>query len=315
VALQLSLVASGTEQPRRIHRPEDLKHRGYEQIELRRSGENRLFLFGKLDGHKCSVLVDTGWSYTTISCNAAERLKSHAPLELQPEEAIPTADPRHPAMIMSNLKLGRVTFTRQPVFVQDLVFNGQRAPFDVVVGCDFLIRNSAVIDCAKRRLYTRRGGRSPEQQAEFENGLQEERYLPVVIRRTNPLALSCPARLNGKPVELLVDTGAVSSCLDTDLAKSLGLNLLPTPRQITGAGAAGKRGFEVAKVDTVELGNAAMRSLNFAVLDLGDWGLAAPDSVLAGVRGILGGPELAECSAIIDCQALKLWWKPPTARR
>jgi hypothetical protein len=196
-----------------------------------------------------------------------------------------------------------------------MVFNGQRAPFDIVLGCDFLIRNFAVIDCSKRRLHTRRTSPSSEQQAEFENALQQGGFLPVELRRTFPLALSCPARLNGKPAALLVDTGAVWSCLDTGLAKSLGLELLPTPRQISGVGGTGKRGFAVAKVNSVELGAVEMRRLNFAVLELGDWGLAAPGEALAEVRAILGGPELAACNAIIDCGSLRLWLKPSTARR
>ena len=95
----------------------------------------------------------------------------------------------------------------------------------------------------------------------------------------------------------------------------LGLKLLPTPRQITGAGATGRRGFAVAKVTSVELGGAEMRGLNFAVLELGDWGLAAQDAPLARVRGIIGGPELAAYHAIIDCHGLRLWFKPPPARR
>ena len=43
----------------------------------------------------------------------------------------------------------------------------------------------------------------------------------------------------------------------------------------------GKRGFAVAKVNSVELGAVEMRRLNFAVLELGDWGLAAPGEALA----------------------------------
>jgi hypothetical protein len=129
------------------------------------------------------------------------------------------------------------------------------------------------------------------------------------------VALTCPARLNGEPVELLVDTGAVWSCLDTGVAKSLGVKLLPTPRQITGAGATGKRGFAVARIDSIQVGGVEMRNQNFAAMHLGDWGLAASGGALAEVGGILGGPELAAWNAIIDCHGLKLWLKAPSARR
>jgi predicted aspartyl protease len=284
---------------------------GYERIELKRSGENRLYLFGKLDGRKQSVLVDTGWSVTTLSPGAAEACRS--PEIPRPEFFPATNSVTH--AVMGSLHLGRVVFTNQPALVQEMTFNGQRAPFDVVLGCDFLLRHFAVMDCANRRLYTRRSAASEREQTELENQLSRAGFASVNLKRTQPLALSCPASLNGEAVELLVDTGAVWSCLDAELANRLGLKLLPTPRQLTGAGATGRRGFAVTQARSVELGRAKMGPLNFAALQLGDWGLASPGAALAEVGGILGGPELAAWQAILDCQGLKLWFKPPSARR
>lgn len=288
---------------------------GYERIDLRRSGQNRLFLFGKLEGRKGSVLVDTGWSFTTISPDAAGKLRTHQRPELQPRNPLSATNAPLPAVMISSVNLGRVVFTNQPAFVQDMIFEGQHAPFEVVLGCDFLIRNFAVIDCAGRRLYTRHLPPLAEQQAELENRMRQGGFKSVDLRRRNPLALTCPARLNGEPVELLVDTGAVWSCLDTGLASRLGLKLLPTPRQITGAGATGRRGFTVTQANSVELDNTEMGRLTLAALQLGDWGLAAPGAALADVGGILGGPELANWRAVIDCHGMKLWFKPPSARR
>ena len=312
-----SLAAQEPEATATAFLQDQLLYHGYEQIELRRSGENRLFLFGKLDGRKHSLLVDTGWSFTTVSANTVEKPRTQRGRETQPgdRDPIPGFTLPSDAVLLNHLRLGRVAFTNQPAVVQDIVFNGRRAPFDVVLGCDFLVRNYAVIDCLKRRLYTRRLRPSQEGQAEFENALRQNGYRPVELARTVPLALTCPAHLNGEPVGLLVDTGAVWSCLDAELAKRLGLKLLPTPRQITGAGSTGRRGFAVAKVQSVELGGATMRSLNFAVLQLGDWGLAAPGKPLAQVGGILGGTELAAYHAVIDCHGLKLWLKSPPAPR
>jgi predicted aspartyl protease len=309
------LAAHGADSRPKIFVRDWLRSHGYEQIALRRSGENRLFLFGKLNGCQRSVLVDTGWSFTTVSTNKAEKLNAKPELELPPGDPFPRMIRSSPAVLMNSLRLGRVYFTNQPALVQGMVFNGQRAPFDVVLGCDFLLRNFAVIDCLNRRLYARRSAPTREHLAEFEKSLRQSGFMPVELKRTKPLALACPARLNDEPVDLLMDTGAVWSCLDSELAKRLGLKLLPTPRQITGAGATGKRGFAVAKVNSVELGGTKMPGQNFAVLELGDWGLAATGAALAEVGGILGGPELAAFSAIIDCHGLKLWLKPPSARR
>jgi len=80
-------------------------------------------------------------------------------------------------------------------------------------------------------------------------------------------------------------------------------------------GGTGRRGFAVARVKQVELGDSEIGSVNFAAFPLSDWGLAASDAALAEVEGILGGPELAAWNSIVDCRSLRLWFKQPATRR
>ena len=89
----------------------ELKGLGYEQIELRGTGENHLFVFGYVEGRRRSCLVDTGWSLTTLGTNTALRLATPG--------------------IVEKLRLGRITLTNTPTEVQDLRVNGQPTAFDV----------------------------------------------------------------------------------------------------------------------------------------------------------------------------------------
>lgn len=273
---------------------------GYEQINLRRSGENRLFVFGKVEGRQRSVLVDTGWSYTTLSTNAARTLQ---------------AGGGAPEVLIQDLRLGRVQLSHEPARVQSLVFAGQRAPFELVLGCDFLTRHFALIDCKARRFYVHRQSPTRATSQALQEELRRGGFLAVDLAASEPPGFTCMARVNQQEVQWLVDTGAVWSCLDSDEAGRLGLKLLPTPRQISGVGAASWRGFAVTSLPAFELGPVEINGLKAAVFDLKDWGLATPGTPLERVRGILGGPELAAWSAIIDCHHSKLWLKPPTARR
>ena len=209
----------------------ELKRLGYQEIELRRTGENHLFLFARVNGRRRSCLVDTGWSLTTISTNTAQRLTTPDSLD--------------------ELKLGRVTLTNEPTVVQDLRVNGQPTAFDLVLGCDFLIRHHAVIDCAGRRLYLRREALANESMSELAALLRGRGFVAVDLKRHDPLALTCAAKLNGRDVELLVDTGAMWSCLDTETARALELRVDPSANQITGAAAAGKRAIGVTRVDAL----------------------------------------------------------------
>jgi predicted aspartyl protease len=264
-----------------------LRRLGYEQIELRRTGEHHLFLFGQVNGRRRSCLVDTGWSFTTISTNTTQRLAV--------------------AGIVDELKLGRVSLTNEPAVVQALRVNGRPTSFDMVLGCDFLIRHHAMIDGAGRRLYLRSEALDSERMVELAAVLQRRGFVAEGMTRRDPLSLTCAAKLNGHDVELLVDTGAMWSCLDTATARALELRTAPSPNQISGAAAVGKRGFGVTRVKTFAIGGWKKEGVNFAVLELADWGLGMNGKVLNSLGGILGGDVLLGEAALIDCGQLKLW--------
>jgi predicted aspartyl protease len=260
---------------------------GYEPIALRRTSENHLFLFGRVNDRRRSCLVDTGWSFTTMQ-----------------------ADKDLPASRLAILKLGRTTFTNQPARAEKVFFNGQRASFDVVLGLDFLRRNFAVLDCGSRRLFTRRAGLSDEAQRDFNDTLRRAGFRGIELRLKTPPALTLVARVNGEPVELLLDSGAVWSCVDERQCARLKLKPMPSTARITGAGATGLRSVAVADVKSMQLGEVDLQDANVALFDLADWGFAAPEKSLSEVQGILGGDLLAVTSAVIDCHRLKLWLKP-----
>ena len=267
---------------------------GYERIELRRTGENHLFLFGQVNGRRRSCLVDTGWSFTTAATNVTRGMADAGQL--------------------ASLKLGRVAFTNQPVVTEHMVFNGQPASFDVVLGLDFLRRNFAVIDCGNRRLYTRRAAPDEAWQKILEDALRRAGFHAAELKLKSPPALTIMARVNREPVEMLVDSGAVWSCLDARQSERLRLKPAPSAARITGAGATGTRGVAAAEVQSFQLGEVTLKAMTLAVFDLSDWGFAAPGRALTEVQGILGGDLLAMGDAVIDCHALKLWLRSAVHR-
>lgn len=314
VLLLIVLGLQGSETRAGIVLP-DLPGLGYERIELRRSGVDRLFLLGKLNGHRLSVLVDTGWSFTTVSVKAARKLKTPGQPGFKVQDPLSGTNENSPAILMDRLKLGRVGFTNQPAAVQNMVFNGQSAPFDLVLGCDFLVRNFAVFDCCNRRLYVRRAAPTAEEQRSLEDSLRRRGFHQVQLELKRPLAITCRARVQGEPVEMLVDTGAAWSCLDFRQRERLGLKVTPSAARITGVGATGTRAIAVTGVKSFQLGDVETKNATLAMLDLADWGLAARDRTLSEVQGILGGEILLAMGAVIDCHGLKLWVKRSGARQ
>ncbi len=271
-----------------------LQQLGYEVVELRRTANNHLFLFGKVNGRQRSCLVDTGWSFTTISTNTATRL-------VEPN-------------LVQHLTLGRVVLTNEVVRSQDLRVNGNPTSYDMVLGVDFLRRHQAVIDCTKRRLYLRRTELSPTKRAELERGLNSAGWAGISMKQREPLALTCRAQVNGRDVELLVDSGAAWSCLDAAVADALGLRALPSLNRMMGPAATGARNVAVADLKSWQLETQPMRATTVAVFGLKEWGLGPDGKLLPEVGGILGGAELIRTGAVIDCGGLKLWVRAPSSR-
>jgi hypothetical protein len=246
------------------------------------------------------ALVDTGWSFTTLAAQKAGRILGSAT----------GASARNAVGCIERFALGQHALSNQPVRIEPLLFDGQPAAFDCVLGLDFLQRHFALLDCGRGRLYFRQTVPTSAESQRLETLLRQRGFSPVALALTNPPALTCRAHLNGQPVEMLVDSAAVWSVLDARELERLNLRAEPTLARLSGAGGTGTRPVRLAEPRDFALGNAPVRAARFAVLDLADWGMAAPHAPLPHVRGILGGPELHALEAFVDCHGLKLWVRP-----
>jgi hypothetical protein len=289
MGLLLALLGPAIAEPRYdLARP--LKQLGYQIVELRRTGENHLFLVAKVDGRRRSCLVDTGWSFTTISTNTAIRLRQ--------------------TNLIPQLTLGRVSLTNESVRVEDLRVNGQPASYDMVLGGDFLLRHQAIIDCAGLRLYLRGAELPPVQEPEWQQSLRGAGFSPVAMKLRQPWALTCDSQFQDRSVTWLVDSGAMWSCLDDQVASGLQLRVLPSLNRMTGPAAKGQRRFGVTELKSWRLDAVSLPETSVAVFPLKEWGLGPEGKLFNDVGGILGGAELQKMRAVIDCGSRKLWLRP-----
>jgi predicted aspartyl protease len=80
-----------------------------------------------------------------------------------------------------------------------------------------------------------------------------------------PLIL-LPVRVNGEgPFEFILDTGAGTSLLSSDLAKKLNIKIISTKE---GQSAGGKISVSLAKVDSFAVGQAKLEDLDVGIVDL-----------------------------------------------
>jgi predicted aspartyl protease len=259
----------------------------YETVTLRRTAANHWYAVGRIEERRRSCLVDTGWSFTTVSTNTAARLTETNGI--------------------SQLKLGAVLLTNIPVRVANLRVDDRPTAYDVVLGADFLLRRHAVLDCGSARLYLRNAPLTPTEREKFERELMDRGWVAVTLKRRTPPTWSVAAQINDQPVELLVDNGATWSCLDPQFAQLANLYPQPSMHQISGPAATGPRNLAVAQVRNWRWGEHAVSPRSVAVFPLWEWGLGPRGKLFPEVGGILGGSELLAAQAVIDCSGDKLW--------
>ena len=108
-------------------------------------------------------------------------------------------------------------------------------------------------------------------------------------------AMVVPVFINGRgPIDLILDTGATITCVDTSLARELAL---PEQRLTVGTaiGVGGVGRVRLHRVDSLRVAGAVARRLNVCSMDLSGMRAVAPS-----VRGLLGLNVLKPFRVTID---------------
>ena len=129
--------------------------------------------------------------------------------------------------------------------------------------------------------------------------------IPFTFAGTGDAAIVVPVRLNGKgPYDMVIDTGATLTCVDSALARELDL---PAARGVVGRGATigSSGGVEVYRLDSLAIGDAAVSDLMACALDLQHVRGAGLD-----VDGLLGLNVLKQYAVTIDFERRMLRLEP-----
>jgi predicted aspartyl protease len=130
----------------------------------------------------------------------------------------------------------------------------------------------------------------------------------VAFRLAGPggAALVVPAYINGHgPVDLILDTGATLTCVDTAFARTLAL---PERRFTIGmaAGIGGSGRVSLHSVDSLRVGAAVVRALTVCAIDLRELRVLG-----GGVRGLLGLNVLRNFRVTLDFERRVVRLAPP----
>jgi predicted aspartyl protease len=132
--------------------------------------------------------------------------------------------------------------------------------------------------------------------------------LPFRLAGPGGAAIVVPVYINGHgPVDLILDTGATLTCVDTAFARRLAL---PVRRGMLGMGVTvgGSGRLALHAVDSLRVGGAVARKLTVCAMDL-----RALQSIERNVHGLLGLNVLREFRVTLDFERSVLRLADPSS--
>ena len=116
----------------------------------------------------------------------------------------------------------------------------------------------------------------------------------------------CKAHINGVACQLLIDTGASSSCIHSKLQEHFKLRSKGDPFDAAGASKGKMEAIMTAK-SKLQLGRHEVGKLGFVLLDLTHINVTLSSQGASPIEGIIGADFLKKNKAMIDYRNKKLW--------
>ncbi len=136
--------------------------------------------------------------------------------------------------------------------------------------------------------------------------LEQDGYRRIPLTRTSVGHFETPGMLNGRPIRVLIDTGAASTVVSLSLCHELGLETVPLGRTGGGAGSANLEIFELhgaeLTLDQVRPRPRAIYAMDFTHVNEALARKGAPI-----VDAILGVDVFEAQSAVIDYASASLF--------
>ena len=121
----------------------------------------------------------------------------------------------------------------------------------------------------------------------------------VPFKREKSGHITVIARLSGKPVRFIVDTGAGGTCIHSGLLEKYKLNLSAKTTKGGGVGTSTMKMTTVAS-QTLSLENVDLSSFKLIALDLNHVIAGLAKAKVEAIVGVLGADVLHRKSAVID---------------
>ena len=274
----------------------------FQALPLERSKQNHLLIRAEINGKPALLGVDTGAPVSAISAKRRTYFGMTAipgTSKLPPRLRINGGFNR--VTIAHRLRLGGLTLIDEPMVAIDLSGPARAAhefheqELDGILGADILFPTEAVLDCKQEILFMKI---DPDARGAVP-GVNRHGWKNMPIRVTKGWNLYVDGELNGKPAQLMIDTGAFTTLIHRPFVREMRLKMRDTP-YTSGAVNLDERGLQLAIIRRFAVGPFLVKGKEVGVMNLD--GLIHGDLLQAKppVAGLLGSEFLRRNNAIID---------------
>jgi predicted aspartyl protease len=273
-------------------------------------------IFGSVNQTPVYLLVDTGFTFTTVDRSVASGLDRLTSGDTRFANPWFGGLPGTNWAAIRRLMLDRAEYFNIPTQVRDLRqgHHQELGAAQGILGTDFLWRNGGIILCGEDRILFKLRRVDEGELARFDDWLRRAGYDEIALDSALGCGWTVPVQIGDEKLKLLVDTGAVATVLSEKLASRIqlrkrwgrGVRLTGVEGRETKAQRMVAESFQVAGFPAgrtqVLLGSIDAWTVRGEVRS-GQSGIALG----MPFDGMLGMDFFQKHQAIIDCQHQKMW--------
>ncbi|WP_435892473.1 aspartyl protease family protein [Oceaniferula spumae] len=249
-------------------------------------GKNHWTIPATINGQPANLLLDSGAGKTVLNSESENKLR----LDLKKSSLQSGGLSGMSSTSLTTVKsfqIGEATAPNQELRVINLHSNYGH---DGLLGWDFLSAANAVFDTATGTLHYRANAPFKKEEPTL-----RENLTPTDLKREDEHTI-LQVTINGKPANLILDTGASGTLLKPSAAERLGLPVLDSKGSLTGVGGKSTAKLGITLADKVNIGPASLNNVAIIVSKIG----AAKIGKNEKIDGILGADVLFALKPVID---------------
>lgn len=134
---------------------------------------------------------------------------------------------------------------------------------------------------------------------ELRNLLTEKGFVRIPLKKMNTTHYLVRAKIHGKKANLILDTGASTTCVDINMALHFDIIHEKNNVMAAGAGAIGMK-TQISHKNELQIGSWKVTNVGMILFDLSHINIALQEVNEKAVDGILGADFLKKHRAVID---------------